>query len=375
MGKCGMERIRIFIAIATDGYILYSNDGFNWVESVLSGSLYGGCWSKELGIFVIVGFDIIYTSSLQNRKPTNENIFNSEFNSIDENVTWTFNALNTNSILLNGSSVSTLIGDKQDILTPTTNISISTTGDISCDLRGSTNIEITGGIIPAVNLATTTQLGNKQDEIKTTTDLTCNTLNATTITGTNLSYGTTDVETVITGLQNNKQDDIISTTDLTCNELTTAGNVSIGGVITAPNQIGFLAYSKSASNVSGSNTQKLPYNEVKYNICGHYDTSTYIFTAPVVGIYIFYATYFTVDGQGGTVDLIKKVGTVEFTISRNQEGNNSPGNNEVRRFMIIIDCNAGDQLYALMRNSVIRLSSLNISDDTMFGPYGVQLLS
>ena len=212
-----------------------------------------------------------------------------------------------------------------------TNDVISATG-LQTTLTGSTNIDITGGIISAVNLATTTQLGNKQDEINNSVSVSCDTL-------------------------------------------TTAGNVSIGGVITAPNQIGFLAYSKSASNVSGSNTQKLPYNEVKYNICGHYDTSTYIFTAPVVGIYIFYATYFTVDGQGGTVDLIKKVGTVEFTISRNQEGNNSPGNNEVRRFMIIIDCNAGDQLYALMRNSVIRLSSLNISDDTMFGPYGVQLLS
>ena len=80
-----------FIATAKDGYILYSTDGFNWIDSVLTGSLYGGCWSKELGIFVIVGDDIIYTTSLKNRKPTNENIFNNEFNSIDENGTWTFN--------------------------------------------------------------------------------------------------------------------------------------------------------------------------------------------------------------------------------------------------------------------------------------------
>ena len=96
------------IATAKDGYILYSNDGSNWIDSVLSGSLYGGCCSKELGIFVIVRLDIIYTSSLMNRKPTNDNVFNNEFNSIDENGTWTFNSLNTNSISLNGSSVSTL---------------------------------------------------------------------------------------------------------------------------------------------------------------------------------------------------------------------------------------------------------------------------
>ena len=116
-----------FIATAKDGYILYSNDSINWVDSILSGSLYGGCWSKELGIFVIVGFDSIYTSSLKNRKPTNENIFNNEFNSIDEDGTWTFNSLNTSSILLNGSSVSTLIGDQQNKLTAGTNISINET--------------------------------------------------------------------------------------------------------------------------------------------------------------------------------------------------------------------------------------------------------
>ena len=53
-----------------------------------------------VGIFVIVGFDAIYTSSLKNRKPTNENIVNNEFNSIDENGTWTFNSLNANSLTL-----------------------------------------------------------------------------------------------------------------------------------------------------------------------------------------------------------------------------------------------------------------------------------
>ena len=103
-----------FIAIATDGFIAYSSDGFNWIDSVLTGGLRGGCWSRELGIFVIVGLDNIYTSSLKNIKPTNQNIFNNEFNSIDEDGTWTFTSLNTSSILLNGSSVSTLISDKQD---------------------------------------------------------------------------------------------------------------------------------------------------------------------------------------------------------------------------------------------------------------------
>jgi len=53
-----------FLAIARDGYIAYSNDGFNWIEIVLSGTIRSGCWSEEVGIFVVVGND----------KPTSDNI-------------------------------------------------------------------------------------------------------------------------------------------------------------------------------------------------------------------------------------------------------------------------------------------------------------
>ena len=152
------SELGFFIATAKDGFILYSNDGLIWTESILSGSLYGGCWSKEIGIFVIVGLDIIHTSSLKNRKPTNENIFNNEFNSIDEDGTWSFNSLNTNSILLNGSSVSTLIGDKQDKLQAGTNISIDAlTSEISCDLTAGENINITtDGVISSTGGTTLT---------------------------------------------------------------------------------------------------------------------------------------------------------------------------------------------------------------------------
>ena len=279
-----------------------------WVDSVLSGSLYGGCWSKELGIFVIVGIDIIYTSSLQNRKPTNENIFNSEFNSIDEDGTWTFNALNTNSILLNGSSVSTLISDKQDKLVAGTNISIDATtheisasgggtaltggtnitiesgevscdltagtnisidaltseiscdliagtnisidaltSEISCDLTGSTNIDFTNGIISAVNLATTSQLENKQDKltpitnisISTTGDISCDLVGSTNI---DITGGVISALNLATTTQlGTKQDKLTPTTNISIDALTneiscdlSAGtNISIDGTTKA----------------------------------------------------------------------------------------------------------------------------------------------
>ena len=64
----------------------------------------------------------------------------------------------------------------QEELSERTNISI-VDNVVSCGLVGSTNIEITDGIISTTGLPTTTQLDTKQDEITTSTDLSCNSLN------------------------------------------------------------------------------------------------------------------------------------------------------------------------------------------------------
>jgi hypothetical protein len=78
----------MFVAVATNAYLAYSTDGFNWIENVLSGILRGVSWSNELSLFLVSGNNQLYTSSFKNRKPTNHNIFDSEFNSINENGEW-----------------------------------------------------------------------------------------------------------------------------------------------------------------------------------------------------------------------------------------------------------------------------------------------
>jgi hypothetical protein len=55
------------------------------LKMYLSGVLRGVSWSNELSLFLVVGNDILYTSSFKNRQPTNHNIFDSEFNRINEN--------------------------------------------------------------------------------------------------------------------------------------------------------------------------------------------------------------------------------------------------------------------------------------------------
>ena len=148
--------LEYFLAIARDGYIAYSNDGFNWVESVLSGTIRGGCWSKELGIFVIVGNTSIYTTSLRNRKPTNDNIFNNEYNSIDENGIWNFNSMTTKSLTLPTiRDVEDAIQGKQDEindgdLTISKTNGLQTALDNKYDDTGGTingNVDITGDLV------------------------------------------------------------------------------------------------------------------------------------------------------------------------------------------------------------------------------------
>ena len=75
-----------------------------------------------------------------------------------------------------------------------------------------------------------------------------------------------------------------STTDVSCNTLSTVGDVTVGGIILAPNQISFRATYIGVYIVINSNT-KLPYNVETRNIGGGYNTSTYEFTAPVSGSY------------------------------------------------------------------------------------------
>ena len=111
-GICWCPQLELFVAISYSlGRAVTSPDGITWTAATqfLGGELVGGCWSPELGIFVIVGGTIISYSSLKGRPPTSYNVFDSSFNSIDENGNWTFSAIdistNLNPSLPNSGSL------------------------------------------------------------------------------------------------------------------------------------------------------------------------------------------------------------------------------------------------------------------------------
>jgi len=78
------------------------------------------------------------------------------------------------------------------------------------------------------------------------------------------------------------------------------GYVSIGGIITAPNQVRFRA-SRASGAIVNTNVI-LPFDKTLENVGNGYSNTTYTFTAPVTGTYFFYAQLFTFGETGFRVD-------------------------------------------------------------------------
>jgi len=123
----------------------------------------------------------------------------------------------------------------------------------------------------------------------------------------------------ISGIQTNKQNTLTAGDNITIvdNVISSIGGGGSSGTVKA--DFVFLAYQNTTTNRGG--VQTLPYNILKYNNGSGYDVNNYIFTAPVAGNYYFYATYFTVVGSRGVVDLMCiKSGQPEEILGRSQEG-------------------------------------------------------
>jgi hypothetical protein len=114
---CWSPELRIFIGTllsAWDGSyrILTSLNGTNWKfvpvgTPLISDTLSKVIWCPELGIFIALkgssGNDQINISSLKGRPPTSYNVFDSNFNSIDETGKWSFQNLGVTGTFTNTS--------------------------------------------------------------------------------------------------------------------------------------------------------------------------------------------------------------------------------------------------------------------------------
>lgn len=83
------------------------------------------------------------------------------------------------------------------------------------------------------------------------------------------------------------------------NATSTAVTIDSAGIVTKPNQPSFLVYPSVDTTGADLTYEKLEADTVLHNVGNHYDTSTYLFTAPVVGSYQFNTNvrFNTVDGN------------------------------------------------------------------------------
>jgi len=127
----------------------------------------------------------------------------------------------------------------------------------------------------------------------------------TLIAGTNITITGNTISSAGSGgtLPANANFSSVNTSTLNASTIDSSGDVSIGGIISAPNQVSFKATTNVALRTINNNV--IPdFENVVYNIGGGYDNTTYKFTAPVAGKYFLGVIFYTNEENKFTLDLL-----------------------------------------------------------------------
>jgi len=148
--------------------------------------------------------------------------------------------------------------------------------------------------------------------------------------------------------------------DANFSTITTTGNATIGGVITAPNQVSFKATTNIALRTINNNV--IPdFENVVYNVGGGYDNTTYKFTAPVSGKYFFVLIFYTNFNNPYTLDLLRNDTNIISRVKRQQSGT---GGYTIFEIIGLQNLNAGDVIYSkVTQNTSI---AINLAGENSF---------
>jgi hypothetical protein len=116
--------------------------------------------------------------------------------------------------------------------------------------------------------------------------------------------------------------------------------IDSSGRVTQPYQPAFLAQYSSGATINSGTTGALAFNSAVYNVGSHYSTSTYRFTAPVAGVYVFYTG---VGGTGGQP--ANSYFGIAFQVNgstKNAQWQNSAAGYQVQKHTQAFSLNAGD---------------------------------
>ena len=86
---------------------------------------------------------------------------------------------------------------------------------------------------------------------------------------------------------------------------TTGLTIDTSGIVLTPARPAFRAYRNATSwnDITHNTWTKVALNATDFNIGSHYNTSTYRFTAPVSGVYVFDYQLYTHSSSGGSKNL------------------------------------------------------------------------
>jgi hypothetical protein len=115
------------------------------------------------------------------------------------------------------------------------------------------------------------------------------------------------------------------------------------GRVTTPYQPSFQAFS-SSNTLIGSGTNVLPFNATNFNVGSHYNTSTYRFTAPVAGVYLFSVNLNLYTAPGIMMPAVRINGSSAYYGSR-LSGNISGDNN--LNLIVLLSLSVNDYVEAL----------------------------
>jgi hypothetical protein len=203
---------------------------------------------------------------------------------------------------------------------------------------------------------------NKQNSLTAGTNITIDANNVISSTGGTGGGEVTQAELDL------KQDVITTATDISCNTLTTISDVSVGGLISSPNQISFRA--RRQGNIIINTRVFLPYNVAMFNIGGAYNATTYEFTAPISGTYFFYVSFFRDDNNLYMVDIRKKTPTTDIEQERLEQLTTGAGGLTKIFGSVTFFLDVGDIVYTEWRAGRVRLSDGgNGAALTNFGGY------
>lgn len=116
--------------------------------------------------------------------------------------------------------------------------------------------------------------------------------------------------------------------------------VDENGYVTKPNHPSFLA-GRSEGNYTAT-IGTFPFNVARINVGNHYSTSTYKFTAPVAGVYYFYAQVYYNNGNGNYRVGFRKEPSGGSAFMLNTAAHSMVGNDNSQTLSIIESLSVGD---------------------------------